>query len=558
MTFPDEGVVPGDVDEYESIRLFIERAATLTPEFSLGSEDLDTVARLCRRLDGLPLAIEMAAARTDVLALGEILGRLDDHLSAVADRSRPARHATLDIAIRWSYGLLDDVERQLLRHLSVFRGGFNLEAAEDICECGETEGRTVVELIARLVNKSLLSAHTPGDGPTRYSMLETIRHFTHGRLVEAGEESEVRNLHAHHFLRVAEEAEPNLQASDQRRWLDRLEADRDNLRTAMDWCARSGLVEAGLRIGAALQWFWKMHGYAIKGAERIEGLLADTSGVAPNVKARALIAAGALRSSHDVDKAARLLEGGLSAAETAGDRSLQAWARGWLGLVARIRNQLEESRHHLEQALALTGEKGQPGITSFLLGHMAVLAREQGDLEEAADLHSRCLQLDRETGNGQDEAWNLAGPGLVYLYQGEPIRAEPFLQRSLAVHRQLGFTFEIVTLLALQGVAACRRGAAHTVPAVLHEAEVLAEDLGEDRLTELVIKAWATLAVARGEFDRGAELFGSADALRARTGQVRGMFQRLFEADMEKSESALEEDALAAASERRRLLAAQS
>jgi predicted ATPase/DNA-binding winged helix-turn-helix (wHTH) protein len=531
LGFPASDTEVISAGHHDAVDLFVERARLVDPEFDLDGANSLHVAEICRRLDGLPLAIELAAARVNVLSLADISRRLADRFSVLDRRSRfqPLRHATLGAAMRWSYDLLDDPERSLFCRLSVFSGRFTLEDAEDICTDEDLTQAHVLDVLARLVDKSLVVAHTADDGPARYALLETLRAFATQRQAETGDPEDIGFRHSHRFLLLAEKADVELQGGHQPEWLNRLEADHDNLRSAFDWLMRSGRTEDALRMGTALRWFWKIHDHVSEGSDRLERALEQDHKVAPTVRARALMAAGALWSSSDVSKAYALLEESRTLAAKADDELCQGLALGWLGLLDRIGNRLESSKARLTRALDLLESVGEAWAIAFVLGHLGVLAREQGALDEAADYHERALEIDRAMGNVQDEAWNLSGLGLVYLYQGESERAKALLEKSLMVHRDLGFDFETASMSILLAVSSARAGEPEQAATFLAEAAHLAHQLGSARLADAAYRARAAVALESGDPQRAVELLGTAERIRITNGLSRSMFQGLFE-----------------------------
>lgn len=554
LAFPAAGATTFSGGDHDAVDLFVARTRLVDPDFVLDDSNSAQVADICRRLDGLPLAIELAAARVNALSLGDISQRLTDRF-AVLDRQskfQPLRHATLRAATLWSYDLLDEPERALFRRLSVFNGRFTLEDAENICAGDDLHRSSVLEVLTRLVDKSLVVAHTMEDQPSRYALLETLRAFATEQQAVVDGSDDLKNRHARRFLLLAETAEVELQGGRQPEWLNRLDADHDNLRSAFDWLMESGRVEDALRMGTALRWFWKMHDHITEGSDRLERALDRSEPVAEALRARALMAAGILQSSSDVTRARALLEESRRLAAAAGDDVCQGLGLGWLGLLDRMEDRLERSEVNLTKALALLEAADEPWAIAFALGHLGVLAREQGALDAAADYHERALQIDRDSGNSQDEAWNLGGLGLVFLYQGENERARRFLDESRAVQRALGFDFETASMSILLGVTAARAGEPKQAETYLAEATRLANHLGSARLLEATHRARASAAIESGQTARAAQLIRDAEQIRAGNGLSRTMFQALFEPDDDRLASMLaaEEPVVAAEADR--------
>ncbi len=543
LSFPGAGsstIVPG---EHEAVDLFVERARLIDTGFDLTEANASHVAAICRRLDGLPLAIELAAARVDMLTTAEIEHRLGENFSLLEKRTRfqPMRHSTLNAAVQWSYELLDDEERVLFERLSVFAGGFLIDDVEAVCVDEQVPPRDVFDVLARLVDKSLVVANTSAGPRPRYSMLEPLRAFAADVRTRNGERDGVAARHAERFLALAEEAEPELRGENQRAWLDRLEADHDNLRLAFDRFLTESRVEEALRIGAALRWFWKMHDNVAEGTARLESALAGSGDVSPAVRSRALTAAAVLKSATDVDAAYGLLLESTDVARSADDALCRGVALGWMGLLDRMRGQLDASQHHLQEALRLVEDTGQGWAVSFVLGHLGVLARERGSLTEAIERHERAHAIATGIGNPQDVAWNVAGIGVVHLYQGNFEAAVELLESSLKVEDDLGFDFETATVLILLALAKARIGRVDEASALLGSAHRIAGRLGSARLLDAVYRARATVASSRGDRERAAQLLGAAYRFRTDRGLPRSMFQAFFDLDEQGIRSVLDD-----------------
>ena len=262
--------------ESESVQLFINRAVAISPDFKLTAENGAWVADICRHLDGMPLAIELAAARVRSLSVQQIAQRLDDRFNLLIGGSRtaPLRQQTLASALDWSYALLSEAEQKVLQRLSVFAGGATLEAAESVCTEAGIESTDVLDALSHLVDKSLVTVDTLEHSDTRYYLLETIRQYAQEKLQESGRADESKNRHLNYFIRWAENAEPNLTGAEQLQWLELYEAEHDNLRAALDWCnANDHEAEAGLRLAAACGRFWRLHGYLSEGRMHLSAAL---------------------------------------------------------------------------------------------------------------------------------------------------------------------------------------------------------------------------------------------------------------------------------------------
>lgn len=313
LSLPDAGQVPTveDMVQCEAVRLFVDRAVATAPEFAITPKNASAIARICQRLDGIPLAIELAAARVKVLAVDQIAARLDDRFRLLTGGSRIAvpRQQTLRATMDWSYGLLLEKERAVFRQLSVFAGGWALEAAEAVCVGKRIKKHAVLDLLAELVEKSLVEMETQ-DGEARYRFLETIRQYSWEKLVESKEAAAVRTRHRDWYLALAERAESELHGPQQGVWLERLESEHDNLRAALRWSkTEEGGAEAWLRLAGALHWFWNIRGHASEGRDWLEGALSTKRDTSASVRARALCGAGILAwRQGDINRASMLLQ----------------------------------------------------------------------------------------------------------------------------------------------------------------------------------------------------------------------------------------------------------
>jgi predicted ATPase/class 3 adenylate cyclase len=314
--------------QYEAVRLFIERARAIKPDFAVTNENAPAIAEICARLDGLPLAIELAAARTRLLPPQAMLKRLDSRLKLLTGGARnlPERQRTLRGAIEWSHGLLAPEEQTLFARLAVFAGGRTLEAIEAVCDPGGE--LDVFDGVESLLEKSLLRQEEGPDGEPRFVMLETIHEFARERLEEGGEAEEVKRAHAEFFLALAEETEPELRGPRQFSWFERLETEHDNLRAALSWSLETGNAELRLRIGGALRWFWNVRGYAGEGWRWVAAGLSGGEAAPAAVRAEALLGLGDLAQRQgDYERATEDLEASLALCREAGDRSGEARAQ---------------------------------------------------------------------------------------------------------------------------------------------------------------------------------------------------------------------------------------
>jgi predicted ATPase len=456
LSVPDIRRLPASEDLvlYEAVRLFVDRAVAITPGFTVTNENAPAVAQVCQRLDGIPLAIELAAARVKVLAVEQIAARLDDRFRLLTGGGRMVlpRHQTLRAAIDWSYHLLSETERVLLRRLSVFAGGWTLDAAESVCAGGSVDAANILDLLTSLVDKSLVLAEMQR-GEARYWLLETVRQYARDRLVEAGEEAEVRTRHRAWYLTLAEHAEVELRGPRQRIWFERLEVEHDNLRTALAWSREDrGSAGALLRLVGALTWYWWSRGNWREARGWSEEAV-NRRGDAP----RAVLPVAYASATHyawrfgDNQRAKMLGEEGLTIARDLGDKRNSALLLAQLGVVALRQMAHGEAVERFEEAVRLARETGDKWLLSLCLSD---LGRAQGDLGLAAALHEEALTLVREVGDTAMVSYTLRCLGIVRLRQGDYQRAEEFFTDSLRLSSETRFpwiTFEC--LVGLAGVS---------------------------------------------------------------------------------------------------------
>jgi predicted ATPase/class 3 adenylate cyclase len=497
-----------DLDEIrrsEAVRLFVERAQSVKPGFALSAENAAAVVEVCRRLDGLPLAIELAAARAKLLspqALLERLDRFDRRLDVLSRGARdlPARQQTMRDAVAWSYDLLGPDEQRFFARLAVFVGGATLEACAAVAEDDAGDASLdSLELIESLTDKSLVRIEETDDEP-RVTMFETIRDYGLERLAESDERRDVARRHAEWYLRLAEDAEPLLVGNEQARWLDRLEHDQANLRTAIGWLRDEGHIERVLRLAGALWRFWWLRGDTAEGRAHLEGLLGKADGVSPAIRAKALNAAGVLAESQgDRERAERLHEESLALSRQLGDREGIAWSLNNLGVVAINQGDLARARSLLEEHLSLAEAAGdRPGVATALMD-LGQIAHHEGDHERAKSLFSRSLEQFRELGNESCMARALNNLGGVALNMGEFARAHELLQESLALHRHVGDRQGIASTLNNLAGAANRLEEFETAMGYFRESHALALAEGQRLYAAIAMENLAALTFHSGD-----------------------------------------------------------
>ncbi|HMA32865.1 MAG TPA: tetratricopeptide repeat protein, partial [Chloroflexia bacterium] len=477
------GLPLADLAHSPAVMLFVERALDVSPAFALTPENAPAVAAICQRLDGLPLAIELAAARIRVLPPAALLARLASptpttslHLLTGGARDLPARHQTLRNAIAWSYDLLDSPEQMLFRRLAVFVGGCTLAAAEHVT--GD-EGAFVFAGLDSLVSKSLLR-HEPGAGEEpRFQMLETIREYALEQLGASGEVGGLQQAHAGYYLTLAEIAEPALEGAEQGVWLDRLEQEHDNLRAALHWALGQADPAPALRLSGALWHFWYVHGYWSEGLHWLEETLAGRFGLPLAVQAKALKGAGVLATElGDYDRARAYFEENLAQRRALADRPGIADALNNLGLLAHNQGDYAPAQQFFAESLALRRDLGDPYPIAVTLNNLGLVAADQGDYGQAVGFYEESLALARQLDDAQGIAIALSNLGEVALAQGHYDQARQLHTESLSLCWDLGDK---------QGIALCLEGL-------------------------------AGVAGAQGAAERAAQLLGASEALRTTIG----------------------------------------
>jgi predicted ATPase/class 3 adenylate cyclase/Tfp pilus assembly protein PilF len=557
---------PEQLSQYEAVRLFIERALAVRPEFALTDENAPAVAEICHRLDGLPLAIELAAARIRLLSPQAMLARLDNRLGLLTGGARdlPARQRTLRDTVAWSHDLLDEGERRLFRRLSVFAGGWTLESAESVCLVSRGPDLDVLDGMASLVDMSLVRQSARNAREPRFTMLETIREFARELLEASGEAEAMRRRHVHFCLTLAETAERELEGARQLVWLDRLEAEHDNLREALAWSLDQGEPEIALRLVAALGAFWGMRGYLTEGREWLSETLAGAERGVPRASAawaKALATAGWLAIAQGDYEAARShYEQSMARAQDLGDRHRIASALNGLGNIALRQGNHASARSLYEQSLAIRRELGQPrGIAgalvnlaglarvqgdyaaarslyeqslamqrelgdkwgaSLVLYNLAGLAREQGDYEAARSLYEQSLATSWSLGDRRGVAAALNNLGMLAQYAGDYAVARTLHEESLETSRELGDKQGIATALSYLAGVAERQGEYAAARSLHQEGLSLQRELGYKRGIVFTLRLLGHLAHHEGASERAARLMGAAEALREALGII--------------------------------------
>ncbi|HSL82356.1 MAG TPA: hypothetical protein VLF66_06235, partial [Thermoanaerobaculia bacterium] len=468
----EECPAPEEVAASEAVQLFVDRARAALPAFELTAANAPAVAQICRRLDGIPLAIELAAARVRVLAPEQIAARLDDafRLLVAAGRTVVPRHRTLRETIEWSYRLLSEEEQLLLQRLSVFAGTFPLEAAEVVCSCPPIDGEDVLDLLASLVDKSMVTMELH-QGEARYRLLETVRQFAARQLEGTDEAEALRVRHASWYAAFAEEAEPHVfGGANDTVWLARLEEEEGNLRAALDWSERDpARAVTGLRLCAAIHWAWFAWGRFQEGRDHLARALATGADVPPRVRARASTAYGSatlwqgdLEASRAPMEEAVAIWRGIE--DRPPDRPHRAYALAGLGASAALRGELDRASRLLEESWAIVQGLEPAVLTAFVLYWRGMVALLSEDWGRARSSMEESVAVGRALGSIPAAAHPLTALGRLDLVEGRAGLAAERLSEALDLHLGVGDLWGGVQ--TLEGIAALALGAGRTEPAV--------------------------------------------------------------------------------------------
>lgn len=520
LSLPDpKGGRAEDVSRSESVRLFVERAHLVQPAFALTDGNALSVAEVCRLLDGIPFAIELAAARVRVLAVEQIRARVDDRFHLLTGGSRTAlpRQQTLRALVDWSYDLLDGREQALLRRLSVFVGGWNLAAAEAVGAGADITDWDVLDLLTSLVDKSLVvyDEDEREAGESRYRLLETVRHYAADKLAEAGEDAAARDRHRDWFLRLAEEDMPKLRGPRQAQWLNHVEADYSNLRAALDWCLARSLegkenAETGLRLASLLSAFWLVRGHLAEGRAMLDACLSQRGGGETTLsRANALHAGGILATAQvDLPRAQALHEESLALFRRVGDQEDVAGALENLGIVARLRGDLAGARALLEESLAMRRRLEDPPSLAMCLVSLGALLGVQGDFDGARALLEESLTMHRRLEDPRSISISLLSIGSLAARRGDLGRARALLRECLVIQSQLKDIWTIT--LSLDWLALVLQGEGQVDRSVrLHAAtEALNAAIGTPM--NPILKEARDRSVADARDALGPEMFASA------------------------------------------------
>ena len=502
----------------EAARLFDERARAIAPDFLL-EENAQAVEAICRRLEGIPLAIELAAARTRALAVDEIAARLDDRFRLLThgDRTAPARRQTLRAAIDWSYDLLSEADRRTLRWLAIFGGGFGLDAAGAVCPLGDEDP---VDAVARLVDKSLVVVR-PRAGAPRYALLDTIRQYAAERLAASGEAERAAEAHAAWALGLAERGEALARGPHEKTWLDRLELEHDNVREALRWLRERDDAVGLARLCSAVGRFWDVRGHWDEGREWFAEALAFGDAVPAHLRATLLFGAGMLaRHQGELKRAEAWLAESLVLFREAGDEPATARGLNALGNLLDFMGDCERSRVAQEESLAIFERLGDDRGRAMALSGLGMLALTVADYDVARGHYEESLRISRLTGDAASAGIMLHNLGEIAQRQGDYAHARALLEESIEVAADMDFRSLAVHSLASLGGLEIETGDAARADALFRQAMRLALELGDRVLMAWLLECFAWSAAEQREGERALRLAGAAASLREAIGST--------------------------------------
>jgi predicted ATPase len=507
-----------------AVRLFVQRAQAAQPGFAMTVENASTVGEICSRLDGLPLAIELAAAQVKIFPAEGILARLGNSLDFLSGgpRDLPARQQTLRNTIDWSHQLLPAAEQTLFRRLAVFVGGCTLEGAEAVCDAYRDLGIDVVSGMASLVDRSLVQRVGSIQGEPRFSMLETLREYALERLRASDDEARTRRAHAAYCMVLAEEGNAELGPEQRRRWLSRCDLDHDNFRAALDWLTINGNAEWALRIALALYGFWDRREHLLEGRQRLETIVnLEGSKAFADRWAHALSYLASLGGLHgDAETGQRLHQTALETFRALGNRKGEAQALNSLGSFLSFKGDYAGARKYYEQAVGVCRLIGSQPEIAAALSNLAGVVSHEGDAALARTLLEQARSIFQSLGDALAAAWAMNHLGDVARRQGDSAAARQLYERAVEEFTKAGDLWGIARSSADLAHVMCDEGDATSARQLFAEALVALERLDYKRGIARVLEGFAYLTQRLGECDRALTLAGAAAALRQAHGAV--------------------------------------
>jgi predicted ATPase/DNA-binding CsgD family transcriptional regulator len=523
LALPKADAPSSELLDAEALQLFTDRARAVLPGFELTDRNAPAVTDICRHLDGVPLAIELAAARLKILSVEEIAARLADrfHLLTSGSRSAPTRQQNLQAAIDWSYGLLSEQERRLFERVSVFAGGWTIESAEAVAGGDGMPAADVLDVLARLADKSLIVVERGDDGPVRYRLLETLRQYGQVRLLEHGGYEALAGRHAAYFSELAENAQADFFGPREHLALERLEADRDNLRTALTWLVKRGDVERAQRLGAVVGMFCFFRSYLSEGRSWLEQLLAIPGGEASTPgRAQCLFAAADLALGRgDHAEAKRCAHESLQLCQRLGNEREIAASLYMLGYTTRILGEQASAVQLLEQAVATGDRTGNHAYAALSLVALADIAASQGDFGEARNKAEQARARAAEIGWTRVVAHALRSLANACFEQGDDRAAQAYAEEAVGkVRGQVGSPWWLAQSLGSLGHIAAAQHDVALAQSALGEGLALSREIGDKSGVASALQGFAYLASATGDLEGASCLSAAAEVVQEGAG----------------------------------------
>jgi predicted ATPase len=539
LTLPDSRTLFSleHLSQCPAVALFIQRALAAKPDFELNRENASAISEICARLDGLPLAIELAAARIKVLSPSSLLARLASRLQLLTGGARdlPQRQQTLRAAMDWSYDLLNAAEQKLFRRLSVFVGGCNLEGVEAVCDTNGDLDLDLLDGMASMVDKSLAQQVEQAKGESRFVMLETIREYALEKLKDSGEETVTKRAHAAYCLVLAEEESAEHSGATGTEWLERFTLEHNNFRSGLEWLTETGDADWGLRLGTALFRYWEIREYFAEGRDGLGRLLNLKGATEPTkARARALFAAGVLAGEQgDYASADKLIIESQEIARQLGDKTGVAVSLNALGVLKRDQGDVATAHALLEESLDLWRELGDLKAVARALSNLANVVKLQGDYQRARSLYSECHSIFKGLRDQMGVAWSLNYLGDVARAQNDAVAARTLYEQGLAIFREFGDRWGIAGTLADLGTLAREERDYSGAHSLYRESIRIFQELEHKRGLARLLECFASSAASQGQAARALRLAGAAASLRQNIGAP------LTPADLTKLETSL-------------------
>ena len=522
---PNSKDTPEQLTQYESVRLFIERALSVNPKFRVNNENAPALADVCSRLDGIPLAIELAAARIKTLSIEKIFERLDDRFNLLTGGKRTAlpRQQTLRALIDWSYDLLTESEKIIWSRLSVFSGGWTLEAAEEICSDNTIKKNDIIDHLSELVEKSIIIYN---ESKERYNILETIKQYGREKLEY---ENEIFQRHLDYYLYLAQRAEPELNRSDAKLWLDKLEADHNNFIISIEWSLSNENKEKGAVIATAFEQFWKIRGHYSTGIRLYENILQNQGELSKAIKGKLLLRIGVFKFQQgDYEQTKIYCEESLSIGKEIGDKKVIAGSKNTLGNIASDQGNYEEAKKYFEESLDTKIEIGDKSGIAITLHNLGLLAFVKGDYEQAKKFNEDSLAIRKEIGDKHGISFSLQNLGHLALEKGYHEQAKKYFEESLCIRKEIGDKNGIAYSFNYLGNLANYGGDKELAKKYYEDSLKIFKEIGDKRGIADSHHSQGNLASEKGDYALAKNFFEEEMAIRKEIGDKNGISELMI------------------------------